>query len=94
MRVKAFNKEKNIGVLGTSIRSELRWDDHVFNVSKAATKCLGFLKWCKKYFTPADLRIIYVTYIIVDRKWNRIHICWQVHLNAHLISWIVYKVER
>ena len=25
-----------IDVLGTSIRSELRWDDHVFNVSKEA----------------------------------------------------------
>ena len=51
-------KSETLDVLGTSIQSDLRWDDHVFNVSKE-----GFLKRCKKYFTPSDLRVIYVTYI-------------------------------
>ena len=36
-------KSESIDVLGTSIRSVLSWDDHVFNVSKEAAKCLGFL---------------------------------------------------
>ena len=57
--------------LGTSIRSEeLRWDDHAFNVSKEAAKCLGFLKLCKKYFTPSDLRTVYVTYIRPKMEYN------------------------
>ena len=50
-------------VLGTLIRSDLRGHDHVLNVSKEAAVSVGFLKRCKKYFTPADLRTIYVTYI-------------------------------
>ena len=56
-------RSETLDVLGTSIRSDLRWDDHVFNVSKEAAQCLGFLKRCKKYFGPTDLRTIYVTYI-------------------------------
>ena len=83
-------KSETLDVLATSKRSNLRWDDHVFKVSKEAAKCLGFLKRCKKYFTPSDLRSIYVTYIRPDT----IHIYGLVILNAHLISWIVYKVER
>ena len=90
----AIAKSEILDVLGTSIWSDLRWDDHVFNVSKEAAKCLGFLKWSKKYFTPSDLRFTYVTYIILDRKWHSIHIYGQVRLKAHLISWIIYKVER
>ena len=53
-----------------TIRSDLRWDDHVFNVSKEAAKCLGFLKRCKKDFTPSDLRTIYVTYIRPKMEYN------------------------
>ena len=52
-------KSATLDVLGTSIRSDPRWDDHIFN----AAKCLGFLQRCKKYFTTSDLRTIYVTYI-------------------------------
>ena len=63
-------KSEILEVLGTSIRSDLRWDDHVFNVSKEAAKCLGFLKRCKKYFTPFDLRTIYVTYIRPKMEFN------------------------
>ena len=59
----AIVKSKTLDVLGTSIRSDFRWDDNVFNMSKEAAKCLGFLKRCKKYFTSSDLRTVYVTYI-------------------------------
>ena len=61
-------KSETIDVLGTSIRSDLRWDDHVFNVSKEAGKCLGFLKRCKEYFTSSDLRTMYVTNIRTKMK--------------------------
>ena len=47
-----------------------RYDDNVFNVSKDAAKCLGFLKRCKKYLTPSDLRTIYVTYIRPKMEYN------------------------
>ena len=65
----AIAKSETLDVLGTSIRSDLRWDDHVFNVSKEAAKCLGFLKRCKKSFTPSLLSML----PILDRKWNTIH---------------------
>ena len=78
-------KSETLAVLGTSIRSDLRWDDHVFNVSKEAAKCLSFLK----YFTTSDLRTIYVTYIRPKMEFNS-----HSRLKAHLISWIVHKVER
>ena len=35
----AIVKSETLDVLGTSIRSDLRCDDHVFNVSKEAAKC-------------------------------------------------------
>ena len=65
-------RSETLDVLGCSlIRSDLRWDDQVFNVSKEAAKCLGFLKRCKKYFTPSDLRMtIYVTYIRPIMEYN------------------------
>ena len=34
----AIVKSETLDVLGTSIRSDLRWDDHIFNVSKEAAK--------------------------------------------------------
>ena len=82
---------ETLDVLGTLIKSDLRWDDHVFNVSKEAAKCLGFLKRYENYFTFSDLRTMLP---ILDRKWNTIHIYGQVRPKAHLISWIVHKVER
>ena len=59
----AIAKSETLDVLGTSIRSDVRWDDHVFNVSKEAAKCLG-------YFTSSDLRNIYVTYIRPKMEYN------------------------
>ena len=64
-------RQETLDVLDTSIRSDLRWDDHVFNVSKEAAKCLGFQKRCKKYFTPSDLRSIYVQYLYQTENGNR-----------------------
>ena len=63
-------KSETLVVLGTSTRSDLRWDDHVFNVLKEAAKCLGLLKQCNKYFTPSGLRTIYVTYITPNMEYN------------------------
>ena len=51
-------KSETLDGLSTSIRSNLRGNDHVSNVSKEAAMCLGLLKRCKKYFTPSDLRTI------------------------------------
>ena len=66
----AFAKSETLDFLSTSIRSDLRWNDQVFNVSKEAAKCLGFLKRYKKHFTPSDLRTIYVTYIRPKMEYN------------------------
>lgn len=59
-----------LDVLGISVQRDLRWNNHVFDVAKEAGKCLGFLKRCKKYFTPADLRTIYTTYIRPKMEYN------------------------
>lgn len=59
-----------LGILGMKIQSDARWADHVFGVAKDASKCLGFLKRCKKYFTPSDLLIIYTTYIRPRMEYN------------------------
>ena len=61
---------QTLDVLGTWIRSDLRWNDQVFNISKEAAKYLEFLKRCKKHFIPAELRFIYVTYIIPKMEYN------------------------
>ena len=67
---------QNVCILGTSIRSDLRWDHHFFNVSKEEAKCLGVLKRCKKYFIPSDLRTI------LERKWNAFYVYGQVRKSA------------
>jgi hypothetical protein len=59
-----------LDVLGISIHSDLRWNDHIFDVSKEAAKCLGFLKRCKKFFTPAGLSTIYTAYIRPKMEYN------------------------
>ena len=59
-----------LDVLGMKIQCDVRWTKHVFNVSKEAFKCLGFLKRCKKYFTPSDLLSIYTTYIRPKMEYN------------------------
>ena len=66
----AIAKSETLDVLGTSIRSDLRWDDHVFNLSNEAAKCLGFLKRCTYYFSLSVLSPIYVTYIRPKIKYN------------------------
>ena len=63
-------RSETLDVLGTSIISDLLWDDHVFNVSKKPAKSL---KRCKKYFTPFDLRTTYVYVTYIRAKRNIIH---------------------
>jgi len=56
--------------LGTLLSSKLIWNDHVFKIAKNATKCLGFLRRCKSYFTPKDLLKIYKAYIRPKMEYN------------------------
>ena len=60
----------NCKIGDSPIRSDFRRDDHVFNVSKEAAKCLIFLKRSKKYFTLSDQSIIYATYIQPKMEYN------------------------
>lgn len=59
-----------LDVLGLKIQCDIRWNKHIFNVSKEAFKCLGFLKRCKRFFTPPDLLNIYTTYIRPKMEFN------------------------
>ena len=63
-------RSETLDVVGTSVRSDLCWDDHIFNVSNEAAKCLGFWKRCKKYFNPSNLNSIYITYIRPKMEYN------------------------
>ena len=56
-----------LDVLGMRISCNARRNDHMFRVSKEAFKCLGFLKRCRKYFTPS---IIYSTFIGPRMEYN------------------------
>ena len=60
----------SIEILGMNIQNDLRWNSHIFNVAKDASKCLGFLKRCKKYFSAADLKNIYTTFIRPKMEYN------------------------
>ena len=59
-----------LDVLGMKIHCKVRWSEHVFQVSKEAFKCLGFLNRCRNYFTPFDLLTIYTTYIRPKMEYN------------------------
>ena len=59
-----------LNILGLTIESDMRWNAHIFSVAKNAAKNLGFLKRCKKYFSPSDLRNIYVSYIRPKMEYN------------------------
>ena len=39
-------------------------------MAKEAFKCLDFLKWCRKLFTPSDLLTIYRTFIRPRMEYN------------------------
>jgi len=49
--------------LGTKLAMNLVFNEHVFAKAKDAAKCLGFLRRCKIYFSPANLLKIYKAYI-------------------------------
>ena len=44
-----------LDVLDIKIEYNIRWMHHIFQVSKEAFKYLGFLRWCRKYFTSSLL---------------------------------------
>ena len=65
-----IDETEALDILGMKIQCDVRWNKHIFNVSKEAFKCLGFLRRCKKYFTPSDLLNIYTTYIRPKMEYN------------------------
>ena len=44
-----------INILGIQISSSLSWRDHIVQIAKSASKNLGVLFHCKKYFSTAQL---------------------------------------
>ena len=59
-----------LDMLGMQLQSNLHWDKHIFEVAKKAAQSIGLLKRCKKYFTPSDLRNIYISYIRPKMEYN------------------------
>ena len=53
----------NLRVLGTNVTCKLLWSEHIMSVTKNAAKRLGFLRRCKKFFSPPELAILYKAYI-------------------------------
>ena len=65
-----ISESESLELLGIAINSDMRWNAHIIKIAKEASKCLGFLKRCTKYFTPSDLRDIYVSYIRPKMEYN------------------------
>ena len=59
-----------LDVLRMGISCDARWNDHIFRVAKEALKCRGFLKQCRKYFTPCDFLTIYRAFIQLRMEYN------------------------
>ena len=59
-----------LSLLGLTIQNDMRWNTHIISVAKEASKCLGFLKRCRKYFSASDIRKIYVSYIRPRMEYN------------------------
>jgi hypothetical protein len=53
----------SLKMLGINVNDKMLWYDHVLGVTKNAAKRLGFLRRCKKYFSPKELAVIYKAYI-------------------------------
>ena len=49
----------SINILGIQVASNLSWREHITNIAKSASKKLGVLFRCKKYFTSEQLLKIY-----------------------------------
>ena len=58
-----LHEASNLKVLGTNVSNKLLWYEHVLMVTKNAAKRLGFLRRCKKFFSPEELATIYKAYI-------------------------------
>ena len=65
-----INETEKLSVLGMCVNDDLRWNDHIFQVAKNGAKCLGFLKRCRKFFTPSDLASIYKAYVRPKLEYN------------------------
>ena len=59
-----------LDILGMQLQNDLNWDKHIFVIAKKAAQSIGLLKRCKKYFTPSDLRNIYISYIRPKMEYN------------------------
>ena len=59
-----------LDILGMQLQNDLNWDKHIFEIAKKAAQSIGLLKRCKKYFTPSDLRNIYISYIRPKMEYN------------------------
>ena len=55
-------ERSNLKMLGISINDKMLWYEHVLGVTMNAAKRLGFLRRCKKYFSPNELAVIYKVY--------------------------------
>lgn len=60
----------NMDILGVSMNSKVLWGDHIVGVARDASRRLGFLRRCKKYFSPQNLVVIYKAYIRPRLEYN------------------------
>ena len=65
-----ITRADELDLLGTVINSDMRWNAHIKRIANEASKCIGFLKRCTKYFSPLDLRNIYYSHIRPKMEYN------------------------
>ena len=53
----------SVNILGLQISSTLSWRNHIVQIAKSASKKLGILFWCKRYFNSAQLFKLYTGFI-------------------------------
>ena len=57
-----ISEADKLSILGMCVSNNISWNDHILDTAKNASKCLGFLYRCKRYFSPLDLATIYKAY--------------------------------
>lgn len=60
----------DISILGMRFNDNLRWTEHIYDIAKNASKSLGFLRRCRKYFSPSDIARIYKAHIRPKLEYN------------------------
>ena len=53
----------SVRILGVDISSNLKWNSHILGIAKAASKKLGFLSRCRKFFKSHQILQIYKSFI-------------------------------